>query len=78
MGPFLEKERLLFYFLPGKNSSRKGVVWVGNDPVCGEWLQACVYLPEDELAQWTMGCLASTASPPGRIPGDSAHGRQWL
>lgn len=75
MGPFLEKERLLFYFFPGKNSSRKGVVWVGNDRLCGAWLRACVYLPEDKLAQWTMGRLTSIASPPGYIPGDSAQGK---
>lgn len=75
MGPFLEKERLLFYFFPGKNSGRKGVVWVGNDTLCGEWLQACVYLPEDKLAQWTMGRLASIANPPGYVPGDCARGK---
>lgn len=75
MGPFLEKERLLFYFFPGKNSSRKGVVWVGNDSLCGEWLQACVYLAKDKLAQWTMGRLASVTSPPGYIPGDTAQGK---
>lgn len=45
---------------------------MGNDALCDEWLQVCIYRPEDELAQWTMECLASIAHPPVCIPGDSA------
>lgn len=37
---------------------------------------ARVYLSKDELAQWTMGRLASLASPPGHIPGDSTRGKE--
>lgn len=44
-----------------------------NSTLCGRWLQACVYLPEDELAPWTMGRQTDIASPPGSIPGDSAQ-----
>lgn len=47
-----------------------------NDTLCGEWLQACVYLPEDKLAQWTIGCWTSISSPPGYISGDSAQGTE--
>lgn len=36
---------------------------MGNDALYVEWLQVCIYQPEDELAPWTMGCLASIACP---------------
>ena len=72
MGPFLEKERLLFYFFPGKSR----VVLAVTDSLRGERLQARVDVPKDGLAQWTRGHGAGMASPPNSSPGDPAQGQK--
>lgn len=45
MGPFLEKERLSFYFFPGRSSHRNRVVGAVSDTLRGERLRVCISRP---------------------------------
>lgn len=49
---------------------------VVRDARCGQWLQACVCLPEGELAQGTAVRRASIARPPGAFQGAPHKGQE--
>lgn len=79
MGPFLEKERLLLYFFPRKNSGRNRVAWGGK------WFPVWQMAPGVCLSAW--GCAGSVdnGTPGQHHQSSRAHScrlhtreRKWL